>query len=127
MPAPEEISAWSLDEIRAEIRALLPAGWTATDAKNSGGYWIVTIESPGEYGSVLELVEANADERLALLNAFGWLWTKSLPKPGGDSPWQRRGEVTPPKHAASGSGTSVPDPDDLDPKEIAQVYEKFQK
>ena len=128
MPAPEEISAWSLEEIRVEIRALLPNGWSLVDDEGEG-YWLIRIDRPGEEAPVVEYEESNADERMALLNVFGWLWMRSLPKPDKMSPWNRRRELTREGVTTTVSlgGSQVPDPGDLDPIEIDSVYQPFRK
>lgn len=125
---PEEISAWSAEEIRAEIQGLLPAGWKVASDQDNGGFWYICIERPGEEGSIAEIEEAHADERMALLNVFGRLWLKRLPAVGEESPWRRRQDLSRAGVTAAVSrGSSIPDPGDLDPNEIATVYEPFRK
>jgi len=120
----EEITAWTTEEILAEIRERLPKGWLAECSwSNEKGYWTVQVFKPNEEGQlVVEQEESNMDERLALLNTFGAFWFKSLPSPASDSPWIRRSEVT--VQSVTRKATQSPDPEDLDPQEIQDILKQ---
>ena len=126
MPTPEEVSAWSFDEILAEIQALLPEGSRVTPVSNPDGYWIVTVERDTPEGLEVDLRETRPDRRLAALDVFGQLWLRNAPQPSKDSPWVRRNELRQavvPKRTAP----HVPDPEDLDPTEVDSVYQTHLK
>lgn len=123
--APEEISAWSIDELEAEIASTLPAGWKLFSQHTSEGYWELSVRSTNEDGqSVVHLERENADRRLGLLDVYGWIWLEKSPKPPAGSPWSPRQGLT--IGIISGHanirGSKIPDPEDLDPVEIALVH-----
>ncbi len=64
------------------------------------------------------------DRRLLLLDAYGWLWSRLQPA-SSSSIWVRRREVTREDltRRAVMSHVPIPDPEDLDPKEVQMVYE----
>jgi len=126
MPTPEEVSAWSFEEILAEIQVLLPPGSRVTSVSNPDGYWVVMVERDTPEGPEVDLREVNPDRRLAALDVFGQLWLRSAPQPSKDSPWVRRNEL---RQAAvpSRSIPRVPDPEDLDPAEVNSVYQTHLK
>lgn len=127
MVNPEEVSAWSVEELEAEIINLLPQGWELRSQRESSGHWSVWIQRPSEAGGpVLELDREGADKRLTLLDVFGWLWMRNMPTPSTDSPWVRRNNpsvqsVTRTVHAAV-KGSHIPDPEDLDPSQVALIH-----
>lgn len=126
MPTPEEVSAWSFDEILAEIQVLLPAGSRVTSVSNPDGYWTVLVEHETPDGPEVDLREVSPDRRLAALAIFGQLWFRNAPQPGKDSPWQRRNEL-PRAAVPSKAHPRIPDPEDLDPVEVEMVYQDYLK
>lgn len=121
--APEEISAWSVEELEAEIQNALPKGWTLF-SQLTEGYWAFRLQSSGENEPEVHLEKENADRRLGLLDVYGWLWLETTPKPPAGSPWGPRRELTVGivTGHANIKGSNVPDPEDLDPAEIARVH-----
>jgi len=123
MVSPEEVAAWSIDELRAEILHLLPTNWQLGTDENRSGYWTLKIYSfDDDQNPVIELEKENADLRLALLDVFGWLWFKKMPQPSQDSPWVRKNDPTVASVTRRAQRINVPDPEDLDPEEIARVH-----
>lgn len=125
MPSIEQIDAWSVEEILGEIRRLLTPGLSFVEATKEG--WATgSFQQPSkEEGSepVILWSNTNADRRIMLLNAFGWLWLRNQkpkhpawkPRPGGQ-PARRHP-----------SPLKFQDPPDLDPEHIRAVYEKDSK
>jgi hypothetical protein len=122
--APEEISAWSIEELEAEIQKGLPEGWSFHSHPAPDGYWEYKIQSLGDLGPVIHMEKENADRRLGLLDVYGWLWLETLPKPPEGSPWALRRDVTigVVTGHANIRGSEIPDPEDLDPAEVALVH-----
>lgn len=122
MLSPEEIAAWSLDEVREAVIEALPSGWSLSEKRESEGFHTVTLWSPGTPDPSPELIREGVDIRLLLLDSFGHLWLRGLPRLSHDSPWSRRARSDTPRydHARVG-GPSVQDPVDLDPSEIKKL------
>lgn len=117
MPTLEEITAWSQEEIEAEIRRRLPSGWRQNPVWAEGGYWDYTLESPTADGWNVEWLNQGVDRRLLALSAFGWLWLKDQPR---QDRWHRRQELT--REAVTQKVADlVPDPEDLDPEAIEHL------
>jgi hypothetical protein len=113
----EEITAWSIDELITEIRVLLPPG-VALTVDSQPGYFVVRLTNAE--GSLVQ-EEVNPDQRLALLNIFGCLW--STPSVSDDSPWRRRREF-PRRPIDMANRQDVPDPEDLNPDEVQSLYKQ---
>src|ERR1051325_7021780 len=93
--APEEISAWSIEEIEAEIQKGLPKGWSLLSHHAPDGYWEFEVQSLDDKSDpVVQVAKENADRSLGLLDVYGWLWLEALPKPPEGSPWAPRRELT---------------------------------
>jgi hypothetical protein len=118
MPSVEEINSWSDGQIVAEIRKLLPPHWSFTERPGSRQEWpAATIASPD--ATVWEGTEA--DRRILLLNAFGWIWLRGQKTK--HPIWRVRGQEG--ARPAPRPPPSIPDPPDLDPEEINRmVYGK---
>jgi len=117
MPTLEEMTSWSLDEIRLHIQRHLPADHQFFVEEGDFG-WKVRFEAPD--GAQL-WEQVGFDERVVLLDAFGWLWLRKSPTeqaPG--SPWVRRPDLRQ-EHVVR-PPTTEPDPEDLDPDEVLAVY-----
>lgn len=122
MPSPELASAWTIEELRAELQVVLPSGWSYELSRNPEGFWTVRVEN-AEKGAEYE--ESHADPRFCLLNAYGHLWMRNAPKPSELSPWVRRSPELTQRfvtHAASNRTQDVPDPEDVNPAEVEAVY-----
>jgi len=124
MPSVEEMTAWTPEDIEAEIRVALPKDWQFEYGCSETGGWAVIRDAEGEPKWETAMVP---DERLLLFDAYGWLITRNavprLPA------WRRRrGEIPTPRVGHySLPGVSVPDPEDLDPAEVAAVYDKLHR
>lgn len=142
MPTLEEMTAWTAEDIRAEILVALPKGLHfGKKADQESGFWVVEFwRVDPETGTKAVLwTETGADERIMLFNAYGWLWMQKRPKVPDHSPWKaRQQELTPGalrerarQQAVRGEVASenrkVRDPEDLDPKEVQTVYERARK
>lgn len=128
MPTLEEVTAWSNDQLEAELKAALPSGLIMTYGWDAlEGYWQLTLYRLNPAGErVVEIDEINMDGRLALLNVYGQFWL-SHGTPAKDSPWIRRhGELSREliTRKVSTVGVNVPDPEDLDPTEIDNMYKQ---
>lgn len=112
----EEMAAWSLDEIRDHIQRLLPEGHTFVSLA-SASTWLARIEDPD--GTRL-WEKMGLDQRILLLDAFGWLWLQGHASPEPGTPWARKLTLEPQPVAKRSSRD--PDPEDLDPEEVKAVY-----
>lgn len=121
MPPPtlEEMQTWSVDEIKAHIAEYLPDDTVFRCAFSDDiGQWRGWFEQD----KTVLWDQWSLDQRLLLLDAFGWLWAKRQPARPADSPWVgRQGRV--PMEAVRRRAFSEPDPADLDPDEVQAVYE----
>lgn len=121
MLPPDEVLLASNEEVEAEIKSLLQ------DAES----FAISFDK-GWHGEILAGDEVvwwggGFDYRLVLLDAYGWLWMRAHPpKRGlrwGDRPELTREMVT----QRAQRQASAKDPEDLDPDEIAAVYEDYRK
>ena len=122
-PTLEEMQTWSLDEIKTNISAYLPEGTVFKCAWSDGqGQWRGWFERADE----VVWDQWGLDQRLLLLDAFGWCWMQRQPPRHPDSPWAaRQGRV--PMEAVRGRAFDGREPEDLDPKEVLSVYEAHRK
>ena len=125
----EELLNWSLAEIRGGISSLLPEGWQLEE-KVSDGFFFARISRPGEEEVEIEWVHFDADERLVLLGAYMHLRLKGH-EPHSDSFWIRRNnptrEAVTKRVVAEQKSKPESGPEDLDPSEVASVYENASK
>lgn len=114
-----EVSTWSNDEIVQKVRELLPEGWQFKHLLDVDGAFRATIVDVAS--GLSQWSDEQADERLILLNAYGWLFVR---KPTARNPRWVRGEITVPvaQQTLPTVITPQPDPEDLDPEEIDAVY-----
>lgn len=125
----EEVSAWTLREIQDSVLLLLPKTWKFTYELRDDGLHEACILRPAEKKYEVVWTDAFSDERLVLLGAYGFLFTRNH-KPHLHSPWVRRSNPARDavrrrafeKFGASFGGS--PDPEDLNPQEVQSVYEK---
>ena len=126
MATPEEVSAWSFEEILAEAQELLLDGSKVVYEQHPDGFWGVWVERTTADGVLINCRDTQADRRLAALNVFGQLWLKALPQPNEGSPWVRRKELSS-KAIGSSVFPRIADPEDLDPIEVDLVYQSYRK
>lgn len=117
MPSVEEMATWAPDEIMAHIQRLLPEGHEFGLGRQGIALWLArVVNSSGD-----KLWERSGmDERVLLLDAYGWLWLQRQAAPAPDTPWARR--PSPKLQQVSRSPSTDPDPEDLDPAEVLAVY-----
>jgi len=123
LPTIEELTALSLEEIQALVLVTLPPDWSFDFEEEPGERWgLWTAQITDAEGEVV-FTSSYPDMRLALLNAYGFLWQRQH-KPT-NPVWQRRRDDL--RDAARRGimhlpgSEAVPDPDDLDP---GSVYEE---
>jgi hypothetical protein len=117
MPMLGEMLAWSLEEIHAEILAMLPEGWTF-DFHSEHDAWVACFV---DAGGVRLWRGTNVTAQALLLDAFGWLW-KPL-RPAAHPAWVLRSHRSlTPVHRVGLPGLETPELEDLDPEEIDAVY-----
>lgn len=116
----DEILTWTNADVRMQIGKLLPEGWTFTcNLDQENHFWVAEVKN--EDGEV-SWGTFNPDERLALLAVFGHMWSKSHKRPAPGTPWgPRRQELI--RRYVTSRVERPPDPEDLDPEEVASVYE----
>lgn len=113
-----EVSTWTNSDIVVEIQKLLPEEWVFEhQLEPTGAFSARVVEMSMGY---VQWQDEQADERLLLLNAYGWLFTR---KPTARHPAWIRGEsnVVP---VTKQMLPVVEDPEDLNPSEIESVYGK---
>lgn len=106
----EEVTAWSLLELQAELEEALPEGCGLEISRSPEGEWHVSL--PGMRD------ESGPDLRLLLLDLYTWLFLRCHDKPG-SALWDRRRETS---LVLVTVGSNIPDPADLDPSQIELVY-----
>ena len=119
----EEMSAWTPDEALTKIKGHLPAGW---DFKYwSDGNWLHASLTDDE--GVSKWRDQHGDPKLLFLNLLGWLLLRG--QHAEHPAWQRRaGEVNPNERAAPQPTThSEPEPEDLDPSEVAKFHKNHEE
>lgn len=126
MPDYAEITAWSLEEARAQANGALPEGWEIRTGQDEGHLWIQVVRPDEKVEWVVEWDSFHFDERTLYLNAFCWLWFREQPRPSRSVWAPRRGELTR-KNVTQRILSSVADPEDLDPAEVRTVYEEARK
>jgi hypothetical protein len=114
------MTGWSIDELREELKALLPKSWQFVIQAERSGFWVVRFEELRESGPEMVWEALEVDERRALFEAYGYLWMKQRPFRELDATWvRRRPMMSPPQSSVSDSS---PDPEDIDPEEVESVY-----
>lgn len=117
MDLPEEIHTWTNEQIEAAVRSACPEG-LEFDFSLEEGTWVVCFLSEDEQ---VVWESSNLDPRLALYDAYGYLWAINQPQAKAQGVWVPKPQR--PKAAVSPK-VRVADPEDLDPEEIASVYGK---
>lgn len=123
MPSLEDMQSWSKDEIKAHMVDILPEDtrfhcvWDQPSERFHGWF-----EREGD----VAWDQWGFDERMLLLDAFGWCWTQRQPAGNPDSPWApRTGRV--PMEQVTRKAVRMTDPEDVDPVEVLSVYEAHRK
>jgi hypothetical protein len=111
----EEMTTWTADEAEAQLRKLLPEGWSLVLRQEEGWFSAYVLDGLGE----LQWSDWNADRRLLCLNGVGVMWLRGQ-KPHHPAWRPRRDNARPPTPPKA----DVADPPDLDPKEVQSVYGK---
>lgn len=113
----EEMSLWTVDDVMVQVRLLLPSGWEVTQGRE-GSFFVSTLS---DSSGTVQWDRYNTDLRLLLLDAYGWLLLRNS-RPANPS-WSREKEITPKtvQGEVGLEGVPVPDPEDLDPKEIQAI------
>ena len=131
MPTIEEMTAWSPRDIQVELKKLLPEGWVFEHIVSRDGFFRALVVDVSDQKKPLVQWEGdNLDERLLLFDAYGWLWMKKHPPEKRQrTPWKtRKSELT--RKAVTQRVTlgkdPAPDPEDLDPNEVASIYKERQ-
>lgn len=114
---------WDVDRTLDEIQALLPPGWAFRFEPHLRGFWVAEFYDKSK---ALLWEDANPAANLLLFDAYGWIKERVQPRktPGPGSNWVRRRELTVQQVSAEALQRSrLPDPPDLDPNEVASVYD----
>jgi len=121
------MTAWDSLDIQMELKKLLPEGWAFEHLYGADCFWrALVVDLTDKEKPLVRWEGDNLDERMLLFDAYGWLWMRKYPPEKRQrSPWRpRRSELT--KEAVTqqvSTGQKVPpDPEDLDPKEVASIY-----
>lgn len=116
-PTFAEVTTWSAEEIVEGIKSLLTGGQSFTYSLLPEGFYSAQIlmgEVPLWHGE-------HADERLLLLNAFGWAYTRR-PTTKTHPAWVRGTPPMAQTHAGPQQHIESKELVDLDPTEIDAVY-----
>jgi hypothetical protein len=121
LEAPEDILGWSDDQIESELASSLSG--RAVVCEWTGSSWSVRIEKAGFDGGASRIVyrSDNLDRRLALLEAYGYVWLNEQPSISRGSLWDPE-RPRPARAPVPRPAEVIADPPDLDPEEIAAVY-----
>ena len=121
LPDIQDLALATIEEIQTAITLSLKPGWKLVVEPLPTGEWSAVLFDDG---GVERWSDVHVDQRILLFNLYGWLRRESGVKPSHPM-WSRRGEVQIPsqfgRKAYQGS-VNIPDPEDLDPDEIAVVY-----
>jgi hypothetical protein len=108
-----EMTAWSLEEARAALLKALPTGWAFSILHRNPFRAVI------KDGDAVVWTGDNYEERLLILDAYGYMATRQAPEPT-FGPWvPRRAELT---SEVVLSHAMTPDPPDIDPAELAVAY-----
>jgi hypothetical protein len=119
MIALAEMTTWSAQDVQGAILSDLPSGWQFS-AKIVNGWHVAKFVDDAD---LVVWEEQSADQRLLFFTAYGWLHLRGH-KPKIPAWKLRTGEVNPSQTIVgrASSHVEVPDPEDLDPAEVAAVY-----
>jgi hypothetical protein len=114
-PTLAEMTAWSIEEVQVVVENMLPNGWSVTCSVDDQFFLTIT-----DAFGVTMWSNTSLDERLLLLDAFGWLLLRDASRPK-DGPWApRQRELT---HRVVAADAEVfADPPDLDSAVLDAVY-----
>lgn len=117
----EEMTTWTVEDVDAAIKQGLTEGlFFDRGFDPQAGTWFARFWrlQDGQKRTLYE--DWGFEQRITYLNAYGWLWAQKQPVPSAHSPWRPRGDVT--VAQVQRKARNIPDPADLDPKEVQSVY-----
>jgi hypothetical protein len=118
----DELARYPDEEIKIHVQQLLRPG-EDFQIQLVETWWEAEILFREGESSKLLWDQMGFDQRLLLLDAYGWLWSRLQPATA-SSVWVRQREVTREDLTRRAvRHVPIPDPEDLDPKEVQMVYE----
>ena len=125
MPSIDQISIWTNEETVAEIKRLLPED-SSFEEDFQDGWFFGSIQQtlPSSPESTILWKGDGPDRHLLLLNAFGWLWLRGQKE---SHPIWRPRPNSQPSRRHPAPFPNIPDPPDLDPDHIREVYQEGPK
>lgn len=115
----QEMLTWTTDEAHVKVLGVTPPGQTF-HIENDRGLWFAWFQSNKD--TTVWKSEPSADPRVALFEAYVWV---HIGKQEPTDPRWIRGKSDPNKVGPSmGGGSSIPDPEDLDPEEVGNLYHR---
>lgn len=112
--------SWTEARTKDEIASLLPEGWKFYFGHNPGGYW--ESKFTDETG-VIVWDDSFPAPNVLLLTAYGWIALRRTPRTTTGAWAPRRDRTLAEVNAEALRRARVPDPEDLDPMEVAAVYQ----
>ena len=113
----EEMTTWAPDDIQGEILTMLPEGWRFEFIPEDQQWRARFLNAEG----TILWWNTYIEPRFLLFDAFGWLFRRHHKTVNPIwTPRSQREFV--PVGKVGLQGVTVPDPEDLDPDEIAAVY-----
>jgi len=110
----EEATAWTADEAVARLRQVIPTAWAFDWTTTEDGWHVMSLKDGED-----ELWSGeHADPKILALDALGWLRLRNHKL---DHPVWKPREREVPLYRPPVAET-IPDPPDLDPKEVDAVY-----
>lgn len=109
-----ETTTWTAEDTLMKVREALPDGWTIRERFSGSKYYADLFDQDGATMWSGE----QEDPRLLFLDCLGWLSVRGYKTK--NPVWKAR-DTEVPLHRPAIS-TSIPDPPDLDPDEVAAVY-----
>ena len=123
----EDKSQWTEGRIQEEITKLLPPDTYLSCDNKDGLSWTVSLVREVETGDEEAKSEGlwshnQIDKRMALFEAYGHLWLKT--QQPSDLMWTPKASSLNKSSVLKYATSKEADPEDLDPDEVASVYEK---
>lgn len=112
--------SWSEERTKGEIAALLPDGWEFRFGHNDAGFWEASFVD--ETGKEV-WVDAFPASNVLLLTAYSWIAIRRSPRQRSGMWAPRRERTLAEVNAEALRRARVPDPPDVDPDEVASVYQ----
>jgi hypothetical protein len=120
----EDKTLWTESRLQDEVSQLLPSGCSLVTVMEDSTWVLRLVQEVLVSGNLRENVlweVEHFDKRQALFEAYGRLWLGPHPSSGTWSPTKPRPT---PETVTRFVVSPEPDPEDLDPSEIASVYER---